>query len=360
METSVISRCGSLVSHQLSTHPASFFRNSSNTSSGRHNQQQQQKERSRVGVVPVISATAATPNTHGAKLSKRSPRPENVDGDFYVDHACIDCNVCRMMTPTVYSRLGQQSIVYNQPSSDEERLSALQALLCCPTASIHTREPPTDIKRAHDSFPLAIDPNTIEGVYHCGYHTEASYGATSYFIVRPGGNILVDSPRYSVQLAKRMEAMGGVRYMFLTHRDDVADHEKWQEHFKCERILHEREVTWSTAEVETKLQGEGPWSLEPDIELIFNPGHTEACVSLWYKTKGALFTGDHLVGNGKELMMDRVHNWYSVRLQIESIRALLPYDFTWVLPGHGYMHHFNTVEEKNVALRKLIAKEESM
>jgi hypothetical protein len=36
-------------------------------------------------------------------------------------------------------------------------------------------------------------------------------------------------------------------------------------------------VTWSTAEVETKLQGEGPWSLEPDIELIFNPGHTEVC-----------------------------------------------------------------------------------
>ncbi len=27
---------------------------------------------------------------------------------------------------TVYSRLGQQSIVYNQPSSDDERLSALQ------------------------------------------------------------------------------------------------------------------------------------------------------------------------------------------------------------------------------------------
>ncbi len=29
-------------------------------------------------------------------------------------------------------------------------------------------------------------------MYHCGYHSEASFGATSYFIVRPGGNILVD------------------------------------------------------------------------------------------------------------------------------------------------------------------------
>jgi hypothetical protein len=91
----VISRCGSLVSHQLSTHSASFFRNSSNTSSGRHNQQQQQKERSRVSVVPVISTTAATPTTHGAKLSKRSPRPENVDGDFYVGMSSVWIHFCR-------------------------------------------------------------------------------------------------------------------------------------------------------------------------------------------------------------------------------------------------------------------------
>lgn len=96
METSVISRCGSLVSHQLSTHPASFFRYSSNTSSGRHNQQQQQqKERNRVGVVPVISATAATRTTPGAKLSKRSPRPENVDGDFYVGMSFVWIHFCR-------------------------------------------------------------------------------------------------------------------------------------------------------------------------------------------------------------------------------------------------------------------------
>jgi hypothetical protein len=88
----VISRCGSLVSHQLSTHPASFFRNSSNTSSGRHNQQ---KERNRVGVVPVISATAATRTTPGAKLSKRSPRPENVDGDFYVGMSFVWIHFCR-------------------------------------------------------------------------------------------------------------------------------------------------------------------------------------------------------------------------------------------------------------------------
>jgi hypothetical protein len=32
----------------------------------------------------------------------------------------------------------------------------------------------------------------LQGVYHCGYHSKLSFAATSYFIVQPGGNILVD------------------------------------------------------------------------------------------------------------------------------------------------------------------------
>lgn len=39
------------------------------------------------------------------------------------------------------------------------------------------------------------------------------------------GNILVDSPRYNPILAKRIEELGGVRHIFLTHKDDVGDHE---------------------------------------------------------------------------------------------------------------------------------------
>lgn len=31
--------------------------------------------------------------------NNRTPRPENVEGAFYVDHTCIDCDTCRMMAP---------------------------------------------------------------------------------------------------------------------------------------------------------------------------------------------------------------------------------------------------------------------
>ena len=43
------------------------------------------------------------------------------------------------------------------------------------------------------------------------------------------------------------------------------------------------QVEAGTECVETKLQGEGPWSLGPDAELIFTPGHTEV---LFYLIKG--------------------------------------------------------------------------
>lgn len=53
-----------------------------------------------------------------------------------------------------------------------------------------------------------------------------SYGATSYLIVRPGGNVMVDTPRFNERLAKAIEQLGDLKYIVLTHKDNVADHEK--------------------------------------------------------------------------------------------------------------------------------------
>ncbi|KAG0556034.1 hypothetical protein KC19_11G020300 [Ceratodon purpureus] len=310
----------------------------------------------RSGVLPSPSAIQQSVKQE----SKRARRPENVDGEFYVDRTCIDCDTCRWMAPTVFKNIHPQTAVYHQPESPEERLQALQALLSCPTASIHTERPPKDIKDAHNSFPIPVDVDEIPGVYHCGYHSEASYAAASYLITRPEGNILVDSPRYSENLAKKIEELGGVRYMFLTHKDDVADHKRWQARFGCERILHELEVQPHTQGVETKLQGEGPWTLGSDIDLIFTPGHTEGHVSLHLKRgKGVLFSGDHLSGNSSselELSANLRVNWYNVKVQLESIQKLLPLEFTWILPGHGRRRHYTSLEERDESIKSCLAK----
>ncbi|MEA5468084.1 MBL fold metallo-hydrolase [Spirulina sp. 06S082] len=265
-----------------------------------------------------------------ATLQQR--RLENVSGDFYVDKTCIDCDTCRWMSPTVFNRAGEKSAVYHQPTDEKERLQALQALLSCPTASIGTENKPTDIKTAQKSFPLAI----VENIYHCGYHAENSYGAASYFIQRPEGNILVDSPRFSPPLVKRLEEMGGIRYLYLTHRDDVADHQKFQQHFHCDRILHKDEINSSTREVEIQPEGNETIQLAPDLLIIPVPGHTKGHTVLLYRDT-FLFSGDHLARSRHtgDLYAFRRACWYSWEEQIISMEKLANYSFEWVLPGHG-------------------------
>lgn len=263
-------------------------------------------------------------------------RSENIDGNFYVDNSCIDCDTCRWMAPTVFDRFGAQSAVYHQPDTVAEKLTAMQALLSCPTASIGTVEKPQDIKKVQENLPILI----AENIYHCGYHSEKSYGAASYLIVRSNGNILIDSPRFTPPLVKQLEAMGEIRYMYLTHRDDIADHVKFQQHFNCQRILHQDDITNDTNDVEIQITGIDAIEFDPDLLMIPVPGHTKGHTVLLYKNK-YLFSGDHLAWNktlGHLIAFAKVC-WYSWEEQINSMQNLANYDFEWVLPGHGRRYH---------------------
>jgi glyoxylase-like metal-dependent hydrolase (beta-lactamase superfamily II)/ferredoxin len=265
-----------------------------------------------------------------AHLNQR--RSQNIDGDFYVDSTCIDCDTCRWMAPQVFQRVEGQSAVYQQPTDEKTRLAALQALLSCPTASIGTVEKPTDIRQAQASLPLAIADN----VYHCGYHSEKSFGAASYLIQRPAGNVLIDSPRFTPPLVKQLEAMGGIRYLYLTHRDDVADHQQFHDHFGCDRILHADDISEQTRSVELPLTGADPYALAADLLIIPVPGHSKGHTVLLYDHT-FLFTGDHLAWSVAlgQLYAFRRYCWYSWPQQIESMKRLAEYSFEWVLPGHG-------------------------
>jgi glyoxylase-like metal-dependent hydrolase (beta-lactamase superfamily II)/ferredoxin len=269
-----------------------------------------------------------------AHLNQR--RPQNIGGDFYVDSTCIDCDTCRWMSPTVFRQMDEQSAVYHQPTNESERLTALQALLACPTSSIGTVEKPKDIKTVQQSFPILV----AENVYHCGYHSENSYGAASYLIQLPEGNILVDSPRFTPPLVKRLEDLGTIRYMYLTHKDDVADHEKFVQAFHCQRILHQEDIVAGTRNVEIQLTGSEPYQLTPDLLIIPVPGHTKGHTVLLYKNK-FLFTGDHLAWseNLHQLAAFRDLCWYSWSEQTKSMHRLAKYTFEWVLPGHGRRFH---------------------
>ena len=206
----------------------------------------------------------------------------------------------------------------------------MQALVACPTASIGAASAAAAREAAGD-FPLPVDG----GVFYCGYASPHSYGAASYFVVHPDGNWLVDSPRWTERLARRFEELGGIRHVFLTHRDDVAAAGQYARRFGARRIIHRFELD-AQPDAETVLDGRAPVPLAPDFLAIPTPGHTRGHTVLLYRGR-YLFSGDHLWWSRTEgrLAAGRGVCWYSWREQADSMARLAAYGFEWVLPGHG-------------------------
>ena len=281
----------------------------------------------------------------------RRVHPKNVPGDFYIDTSCIDCPICRQIAPTAFGDGPNQAVVTHQPATEAERLRALMALVSCPAGSIGCRTS-FDAKAAFEVLPEPL----AQDVYYCGFASPDSYGAHSYFVKHPEGNLLVDSPRFAQPLVKKLEALGGIRWMFLTHQDDVADHEAFARHFQCERVIHEADAHGSLKDAEKLLEGEGPWPLTPDLKIIWVPGHTRGHTNLLYRDT-FLFTGDHLFWRNEANGLDTSHryNQYSWEIQIKSVEKLLDESFTWILPGHGYRYQAPSLETMREEIKKALA-----
>lgn len=285
-----------------------------------------------------------------ARVAQRLP--ENAPGAFFVDDSCIDCDACRQIAPAVFARSPGHGMSYvaAQPAGGDAEARALMAVVACPTASIGT-SPKRPLGRAPAAFPERLD----DDVYYCGWHSEASYGAASYLIVRPRGNVLVDSPRAARPLFERIAALGGVRTLVLSHRDDVADHAAFARRFGCERVMHAADA--GALPVERRLSGSDPIAFDDELTVIPVPGHTRGSVALLYRDK-FLFTGDHLWWDedDERLDMGRGVCWYSWRDQLRSLERLRDFRFEWVLPGHGRRFHAASAAAMRVAVEETIAR----
>jgi glyoxylase-like metal-dependent hydrolase (beta-lactamase superfamily II)/ferredoxin len=286
-------------------------------------------------------------------MAQRSKsHPDNLPGSFFVDSTCIDCGTCYEYLPWVFKAAEGHSRVSRQPEGPSDRFHALKALLACPTGSIGT-DRRDGLMEAQNGFPDPIE----EEVSFCGFTSKKSFGAWSYFIQRPGGNVLMDSPRAAPVLLDRLEQMGGVDLMVLSHQDDVADHRRFHDRFRCPRVLHRADLGEATRDVERPMEGDDPIQLAPDLLFIPTPGHTAGSACLLYRNK-FLFTGDHLWWDPEQgrLSASRTHCWHHWPTQIKSLVRLLAYDFTWVLPGHGASHRAGSPAAMRADLEQAIAR----
>lgn len=255
---------------------------------------------------------------------------EDAPGDFFVDATCIDCDTCRQLAPAVFAEAADHAFVRQQPTTPQDRRHSLHALVCCPTGSIGCLgdDRPQSVM---DDFPLPVE----QPVFYCGFASPKSYGGSSYFVRHPGGNWLIDSPKFLPRLVRRFEALGGIAFIFLTHRDDVADARLYARKFGSKRIIHRAELE-SQPDAEIVLDGEESVSLAEGFLAIPTPGHTEGHCVLLFRQR-FLFTGDHLAWDrySRQLAASRDYCWFSWLRQVKSMQKLTGFPFEWVLPGHG-------------------------
>eukprot|EP00210_Caulerpa_lentillifera_P008013 g7652.t1 len=292
----------------------------------------------------------------------RTSRKENADGgDFFVDHTCIDCDACRWLCPSVFKRIGDKSAVVKQPLTQSERVASIQAYLSCPTSSIHMESfNKGELESIQETFPIEV--SNCEDIFYCGFADEKTFGASSYLIRRAHGNLLVDCPRFIPVLIKRLESMGGIDYIFITHKDNIGDHEKWASYFNAKRIIHKHDVEMSTQSCEIQLDGNGPWSVglnedKNELEIIYTPGHTKGSICLLHKPSSTIFTGDHFAYSGviEGLSVFARFNHYSVDKQYENLLKLTEYNFVRVLPAHGRKIEVESSEAMNKLIRDFVA-----
>ncbi len=256
---------------------------------------------------------------------------ENVEGNFYVDVRCINCDACRQLAPASFAEAGDYSAVTRQPVTSREIREAYHALLACPTGAIGTIQGDKGaLDAARVDFPLPV----TENVYYCGFNSEQSFGANSFFARHPDGNWLIDSPRYLKHLVEAFERLGGLSYIFLTHEDDVADAARYARRFGATRIIH-RADAHAMPDAEVIIEGVDEIVYRPEFRIIPVPGHTEGSLCLLYRDR-FLFTGDHLWWEPatRQLEAPRRLVWNADAL-VRSCERLAHYSFEWVLAGHG-------------------------
>lgn len=278
--------------------------------------------------------------------------PANAAGDWFVDERCIDCGTCRDIAPALFGDVADQSIVARQPDGGAEQVEAWLAAQACPTQSIGTR---SRAERPGRLYPRLIEPGS--GVDDLGYCSPDSFGASAWFVRRPQGNVLVDAPRFTAALVEPLAARGGVDHVVLTHRDDVADADRWAERFGARVWIH-RDDARAAPYATDVIDGSDDVEVQPGLVAVPTPGHTRGSVVFVLDGRYA-FTGDSLAWSHEraDLIAFRSACWWSWPEQTRSLERLAAtHRFAWVLPGHGA----RVCLEADDAHRRLVALVERM
>ncbi|MGI9604327.1 MAG: MBL fold metallo-hydrolase [Acidimicrobiales bacterium] len=289
-----------------------------------------------------------------ARLEDR--HPAGAPGDWFVDTRCIDCDAARQVAPGLIARNPEDgaSVFTRQPESPDDVELAWRAAMVCPTRSVghvHLRKPPEPV------YPHDLG----DGVFRLGHNARSSFGAHSYLVRRPGGNLMIDSPRWTREVADPVADLGGISHILLSHRDDVADADRYAERFGARVWIHTDDQ--DAADYATDLiAGHAASEITDGTTCFPVPGHTRGSV-LYLVDGHLLFSGDSLSWHPRRESLHAFRRacWYSWAEQTASLGRLADsgLGFDRLFCGHGW-NHDASADDMQAHLVDLVARMPTM
>jgi glyoxylase-like metal-dependent hydrolase (beta-lactamase superfamily II) len=169
---------------------------------------------------------------------------------------------------------------------------------------------------------FAFDPNPL------------THGSVAWLVRGPSGAVLIDPPVLSEAHLSFIRSQGPV-LMFVTHQDGLAGVREFRAALDVPVAMHVSEAHLLGGAVDMPFDDD--LDLLPGVRAIHTPGHSPGSSCLLVDVLGGvLFTGDHLLVQGKQGVRMVNFDWtWDWAAQCRSARKLLRYEFEYIASGHS-------------------------
>jgi glyoxylase-like metal-dependent hydrolase (beta-lactamase superfamily II) len=176
----------------------------------------------------------------------------------------------------------------------------------------------------------------LPGILEFEDRSPSTYGGRAFLVVGPKYNVMVDTPACTRRVIEAVRGAGGLRYVFLTHRDEIGEVRELRRELGGAVILHRTEAALVPGG--TDLVFDVDFEVEPGLWVIHTPGHSpgSSCLLLHRDRLRVLFTGDHILRRRDDVPAPLKFPWtWDWDAQVASARRLLDLEFDTIVPSHG-------------------------
>jgi glyoxylase-like metal-dependent hydrolase (beta-lactamase superfamily II) len=162
-------------------------------------------------------------------------------------------------------------------------------------------------------------------------------GGTAYLIVEPTGNILIDSPAWNDVNQEFITAIGGIKWLAISHRNGMGAGAKIVQTLCCRAIVQEQEAYLLPAlPVVTFREA---YQISDRTEIIWTPGYSPGSSCIYHNySGGVLFSGRHLLpdraANPTPIATPKTFHWPRQLRSVELIWERFPPEkLSYICPG---------------------------